>query len=135
MNAFNASAVRGRFRRQVTSVMLVLSLSMGAILATPASAHAASSTYVLAQFQMSGPFATCTGCYSDVGGAWAEWQMWTGSSWHSLGFYQLNVNGTWGWYTTGSYFRIRVSHTGMWSKWLTFGPGYPTYQQARVNWL
>jgi len=104
MNAVKAPTVRGRFRRQVTSVMLVLSLSMGAIVATPTPAHAASSSYVVAQFQMNGGFAvpSCF-CGSDVASAWVEWQLWTGSSWYPLGYYRLIEVGSFGWNTCGSF--------------------------------
>ena len=134
MNALNTTTVRRRFRRQVTSFMLVLSLSMGVIAATPTPAHAAGS-YVVAQFQMTGRFAipSCF-CGSDVASAWAELQLWTGSTWYPLGYYQLNEVGSFGWNTSGYYFRIRVNHTHLMSPWVIFGPGYPTFQQTRVFW-
>ena len=114
MNALNTTTVRRRFRRQVTSFMLVLSLSMGAIVATPTPAHAAGS-YVLAQFSISGrfPVLPCA-CMSDVAGATVEvWYSLDGRSWNLLLTSQVNTVGTFGLNAPGAenwYFAMRVNH-------------------------
>ena len=131
MNAVKALTVRPRFRRQITSIMLVLSLSMGAIVATPTSAHAASFT-VVGAFQMTGNFPSA-GCFcsSDVAGANVEVMVWSGTYWYPAGNYTLNNLGRLALNTTG-YVAMRVNHGRLMSGWLIFGPGYLTFQQARV---
>jgi hypothetical protein len=79
MNAFNASPVRGRFRRQVTSAMLVLSLSIGGIVATPTPAHAATSVYGCFRYEGQGSGTPPQGTPVYL-------VFWNGSNWQHTGF-------------------------------------------------
>jgi hypothetical protein len=94
--------------------MLVLSLSLGAIVATPTTAHAAGS-YFGAQFSMNGFFPTpsCF-CSSDVAGATAKvWWSLDGRSWYFVGYFPLNEAGRVGFDMPGLeylYFAIMVDH-------------------------
>ena len=147
MNAVKAPKVQGRFRRQVTSVMLVLSLSMGAILATPTPAHAAGS-YVLAQFSMSGnfPVLPCT-CISDVGGANVNvYYSLDGRTWNYLASGPVNTVGTFGFNAPGLehwYFAMQVNHqmasAHFISPWVYFYPydrnSYTSPKKALVRKL
>ncbi|HVQ40844.1 MAG TPA: hypothetical protein VMS54_01495, partial [Vicinamibacterales bacterium] len=94
MNAVKASTVQSRFRRQVTSVMLVLSLSLGAIVATPTPAHAAGS-HIGVQFSMNGYFpAPYSFGVSDMADETAQvWLSFDGRSWFFHTYFKLNQLG------------------------------------------
>lgn len=112
MNA--VKALKGRCRRQITSAMLMLVLTIGAIVANPMPAHAAGSFFG-AQFSMSGFFPTpsCF-CGSDVAGATAKvWWSLDGYSWYYVGAFTLNEAGRVGFDFPGLeylHFAIMVDH-------------------------
>ena len=143
MNAVKAPTVRGRLRRQVTSAMLVLSLSMGAIVATPTPTHAVGS-YVLAQFSINGrfPVPSCF-CGSDVAGATVK-VMYSldGRVWNFLGYgyYRLNEVGSFGFNAPGMehwYFAMMVDEqigsARFMSPWVIFYPYDRSPKKALVS--
>ena len=139
-NTHSASAVPVRFRRQVTSLLLVLSLSIGTIVAIPTPAHAAS--YVQGNFSMNGFFPT-PGCFcqSDIAGATVKLMYsFDGSSWYPGGSATLNALGRYGFSVNpgfqNAYIAMRVDHPAGYflSPWLFFFPGAETsVQRAMVT--
>ena len=118
MNALKASAVRDRFRRQVTSVMLVLSLSVGAIVVTPTPAHAATS--VFGCFRYSGLNAGIPPAGTPV-----YLTFWNGYAWQNTGYYlPMDRNGC-VWMPTNLYanlwLRLYVNTGGALGTWTTGG--------------